>query len=96
MWVQCVSESWTNVPHPGGTGSGESSLSGPSLLEEEVPENLGREWRVLHSFEIPGLRFPTDTTPPNQRRCPGRTYTNYRIFRGFTYVGTMRLLVLPP
>ena len=63
MWVQRVSEGWTNVPLPDGTDSRESSLPEPSLLvEEEVPENLGREWRVLHPFEL-----PTDTTPPNQR-----------------------------
>ena len=68
MWVQCVSEGWTNGPPPDGTGSAESSLSEPSLLEEGVPENLGHEWRVLHPFEIPGVRFPTDNTPPNQRR----------------------------
>ena len=24
--------------------------------------------RVLHPFELPGVRFPTDPTPPNQRR----------------------------
>ena len=53
---------------PDGTDSGKSSLSGPSLLEEEVPENLGHKWSILHPFEIPGVRFPTDTTPPNQRR----------------------------
>ena len=29
---------------------------------------MGHEWRVLHPFEIPGVRFPTDATPPNQRR----------------------------
>ena len=68
MWVQRFSEGWTNVPPPDGTDSRENSLSGPSLLEEEVPENLGHEWRVLHPFEIPGVRFPTYTTPPNQRR----------------------------
>ena len=54
---------------PNGTDSGESSLPEPSLLvEEEVPENLGHEWRVLHPFDLPRVRFPTDTTPPNQRR----------------------------
>ena len=69
MWVWRVSEGWTNVPPPDGTHSGESSLPEPSLLvEEEVPENLGCEWRVLHPFELPAVRFPTDTTPPNQRR----------------------------
>ena len=52
-------------------------------------------------FQIPGVRFPTDTTPPNERRLAendalGRTCTDNRIFRGHTYVGTMRLLVLPP
>ena len=68
MWVQCVSEGQTNDPPPEGTGSAESSLSEPSLLAEGIPENLGHEWRVLHPFEIPGVRFPTDNTPPNQRR----------------------------
>ena len=58
-------DKWTS---PDGTGSAESSLSEPSLLEEGVPENLGCKWRVLHPFEIPGVRFPTDSTPPNQRR----------------------------
>ena len=60
---------WTHVPPLDGTELGESSLPEPSLLvEEEVPEILGHEWRVLHPFELPGVRFPTDTTPPNQRR----------------------------
>ena len=68
MWVQCVLEGQTNDPPLNGTGSAESSLSEPSLLAEGVPENLGHEWRVLHPFEIPGVRFPNDNTPPNQRR----------------------------
>ena len=42
MWVQRVSEGWTNVPPLDGTDSRESSLPEPSLLEEEVPENLGQ------------------------------------------------------
>ena len=29
---------------------------------------MDQEWRILHPFEIPGVRFPTDATPPNQRR----------------------------
>ena len=28
---------------------------------------MGHEWRVLHPFDLPGVRFPTDTTPSNQR-----------------------------
>ena len=41
----------------------------PSSVEEEVPENLGCEWRVLHPFELPGVRHPTDATPPNQGKA---------------------------
>ena len=69
MWLQRVPEGWTNVPPPDCTNLGEGSIPEPSLLvEEEDSENLGHEWRVLHPFELPGVRFPTDTTPPNQRR----------------------------
>ena len=68
MWVQSVSEGWTNIPLPDGTDSRESSLPEPFLLEDEVPENLGHKWRVLQPFELPRVRFPTDTTPPNGRR----------------------------
>ena len=51
MWLQRVSEGWTNVPPLDGTDLGESSLPEPSLLlEEEVLENLGCEWRVSTSF----------------------------------------------
>ena len=46
--------------------SAESSET--SVLVERVPEELGQEWRDLHPFEIPGVRFPMDATPPNQRR----------------------------
>ena len=68
-WVQRISEGWTSAPPPDDTKSGDSDLHGPSLsVEEEVPENLGCEWRVLHPFELPGVRYPTETTPPNQRR----------------------------
>ena len=67
-WVQCVLEGQINYSTPEGTGSAESSLSEPYILAKGIPENLGHQWRVLHPFEIPGARFPTDNTPPNQRR----------------------------
>ena len=68
MWVQHVLEGQINEPSQEGTGSAENSLSEPYLLAEGIPVELGHEWRVLHPFEIPGVRFPTDNTPPNQRR----------------------------
>ena len=33
----------------------------------DIPDVLGHEWRVLHPFDLPGVRFPNDTTPSNQR-----------------------------
>ena len=81
LWVQCVSEGQTNDPPPEGIGSAESSLSEPSLLAEGIPENLGHEWRVLHPFEIPGVRFPTDNTPPNQRRLAENDMPWWNLFK---------------
>ena len=51
-WVQRILEGWTGAPPPDDTELGESDLHvPPSSVEEEVPENLGCEWRVLHPFE---------------------------------------------
>ena len=38
------------------------------LVIEGLPDELGPEWRVLHPFDIPGVRCPTEDTPPNHRR----------------------------
>ena len=67
-WVQCISEGQINEPTQEDTHSTGSSATETSVLAERVPEELGQEWRILHPFEIPGVRFPTDATPPNQRR----------------------------
>ena len=48
-------------------GSVESDPLEPLVLEG-LPDELGPEWRVLHPFEIPGVRFPTEDTPPNHMR----------------------------
>ena len=67
-WVQQVSKGQINEPIREGEDSAESNPSEPYVLPEGIPDELGHEWRVLHPFEIPGVRFPTDNTPPNQRR----------------------------
>ena len=67
-WVQHVSERQINEPTREGEDSGESNPSEPYVLMEEIPDELGHEWRVLHPFEIPGVRFPRDNTALNQRR----------------------------
>ena len=38
------------------------------LVIEGLPDELGPEWRILHPFEIPGVRNPIEDTPPNHRR----------------------------
>ena len=67
-WVQHVSEGKINEPTREGENSAESNPSETYVLAEGIPDELGQEWRVLHPFEIAGVRFPTDNTPPNQRR----------------------------
>ena len=67
-WVQCISEGQINEPTQDDTHSAESGQTETDVLAEGIPEELGHEWRVLHHFEIPGVRFPTDVTPPIQRR----------------------------
>ena len=54
-----------NKPTREGEDSGEGNPSEPYVLAEGISDKLGCEWRILHPFEILGVRFPTDTTPPN-------------------------------
>ena len=67
-WVQHISEGQINEPMQEDTHSAESGLTESNVLAEGIQEELCHEWRVLHPFEIPGVRFPTDNTPTNQRR----------------------------
>ena len=38
------------------------------LVMEGLSDELGPEWRILHPFDIPGVRNPTEDTPPTHRR----------------------------
>ena len=67
-WMQQLTEGQTNEPRKEDASSSESNTSTVETLPEDIPDELGHEWRVLHPFELPGVRFPTDTMPPNQRR----------------------------
>ena len=64
-WMQQLTEGQISEPQEDGNGSGESSVI--KTLPEELPDELGHEWRVLQPFDLPGVRFPTETTPSNQR-----------------------------
>ena len=67
-WMQQLTEGQINVPRREDASSSESDTSVVETLPEDIPDELGHEWRVLHPFDLPGVRFPTDTTPPNHRR----------------------------
>ena len=67
-WMQQLTEGQTNEPRREDASLSESNTSTVETLPEDIPDELGHEWRVLHPFELPGVRFLTDTMPPNQRR----------------------------
>ena len=66
--MQQITEGQINEPRREDASSSESNTSAIETLPKEIPDELGHEWRVLHPFELPGVRFPMDSTPPNQRR----------------------------
>ena len=66
-WMQQITEGQTNEPTREGDADESTSLDG-NVTFEDIPDELGCKWTVLHPFELPGVRFPTDSTPPNQRR----------------------------
>ena len=68
MWMQQLTERQTNEPPSEGDSSESNDSTETNVIPEEIPDELGCEWRVLHPFELPGVRNSTDSTPPNQRR----------------------------
>ena len=67
-WMQQLTEGQTNVSRREDDSSSESITSMVEMLPEDIPNELGNEQRVLHLFDLPGVRNPTDTMPSNQRR----------------------------
>ena len=53
--MEHISKGQINEPTPDDACSSESDHTGISAHIEEIPEELGHEWRVLHPFEIPGV-----------------------------------------
>ena len=66
-WMQQIVEGQINEPRREDASSSESNTSTIETLPEDIADELGHEWRGLHPFELPGVRFPMDSTPPNQR-----------------------------
>ena len=63
MWMQQLTEGQTAEPRREGDSSYESLETMEETIPGEIPDELGREWGVLHPFNLPGVRFPTDNTP---------------------------------
>ena len=68
LGLQQITEGQIKEPRREDASSSESNTSTIETLPEDIPDELGCEWRVLHPFELPGVRFPMDSMPPNQRR----------------------------
>ena len=66
-WVQHISEGQIEE-HLGEDDHSVESAPLEPIVSEGLPDELGPEWRVLHPFEILGVRFPTEDTPPTHRR----------------------------
>ena len=67
-WMQQIAEGHINERRREDASSSDSNTSAIETLPEDIPDELGHEWRVLHPFKLPGVRFPMDSMPPNQRR----------------------------
>ena len=67
-WMQQLTEGQTTEPRREGDSPNASHEAIGEPLPEEIPDELGRERRILHPFDLSGVRFPIDTTPSNQRR----------------------------
>ena len=66
-WMQQLTEGQTTEPRREGDSSNDDLESMEDTVPGDVPDELGHEWRIFHPFDLSGVRFPTDSTPSNQR-----------------------------
>ena len=66
-WMQQLTEGQTTEPRRERDSSNECLETMEETIPGDIPDELGREWRILHPFDLSGVRFPNDTTPSNQR-----------------------------
>ena len=66
-WMQQLTEGQTIKSRRERDSSNESLETMEETIPGDVPDELGCEWKILHPFNLSGVRFPTDTTPSNQR-----------------------------
>ena len=66
-WMQQITEGQINESRREDASSSESNTSAIETLPKEIPDELGCEWRVLHPFELPGVRFPPGQYSPKSK-----------------------------
>ena len=67
-WMQQLTEGQTTEPRRARDSSNESIEPVEETIPEDIPDELGCGWRILHPFDLSGVRFPNDTTPSNHTR----------------------------
>ena len=55
--MQQLTEGQITEPRREDISSSESNTSTVETLPQDISDELGHEWRVLHPFELPGVRF---------------------------------------
>ena len=66
-WMQQLTEGQTTEPRRERDSSNKSLETMEETIPGDIPDEFGHGWRVLHLFDLPGVRFPNDTTLSNQR-----------------------------
>ena len=69
-WMQQLTEGQITESGREDASSSESNTSTVETLPEDIPDELGHEGRVLHPFELCGVRFPLDTMPQIKEGWP--------------------------
>ena len=67
MWMQQLTEGQITETRREDAKFNESNTSTVETLPEDIPDELGHEWRVLHPFELPGVRFNGYHAPKSKK-----------------------------
>ena len=67
-WMQQLTEGQIAEPRREDASLSESNTSLVETLPEDIPDELGHEWRVLHPFELPGAKISNRYNAPKSKK----------------------------
>ena len=67
-WMQQITEGQINEPRREDASSSDSNTSAIETIPEDIPDELGHEWRVLHPFELPWSKIPNGQHAPKPKK----------------------------